>query len=78
MIVWMRFRRMAWAPTLEMAGSSVASGVVLIVGYWAGIISEAALVPSVCLLACLAMIAVMLFRIPLYTFSHATHHQKVG
>ena len=56
-----------------MAGSSIASGVLLILGYWLGIISQAALLPSVCTVACLAMLAVMLFRIPLYSSSHAGH-----
>ena len=74
MVVWMRFRRMSWRPTLEMAGSSVASGLVLIVGYWIGIVPDNALLPSVCLLACVAMHAVMLFRIPLYSSSHGDHH----
>ena len=73
MAAWMRFRRMDWQPTLEMAGSSIASGVLLILGYWLGIISQAALLPSVCTVACLAMLAVMLFRIPLYSSSHAGH-----
>ena len=77
MVAWMRFRRMDWRPTLEMAGSSVAAGCALIVGYWAGVVSEEALVPSVCLLACVAMIAVMLFRLPLYTSGHA-HHGTSG
>jgi len=77
MVAWMRFRRMDWRPTVEMAGSSVVSGGVLVVGYWVGVVSKEALVPSVCLVACVAMIAVMLFRLPLYTSSHA-HHQKAG
>src|SRR3954470_13946514 len=29
MVAWMRLRRMAWRPTLEMAATSVAAGVVL-------------------------------------------------
>jgi hypothetical protein len=57
-----------------MAGSSVAAGVLLIVGYWIGIVSQEALVPSVCGLACVAMLAVMLFRLPLYSSGHAGHH----
>ncbi|QNN51844.1 hypothetical protein [Nocardioides mesophilus] len=75
MVAWMRFRRMDWRPAWEMAASSVAAAAVLIVGYGVDIVSAAALVPSVCLLACVAMIVVMLFRIPLYTSSHAGHHQ---
>lgn len=78
MVAWMRFRRMAWRPTLEMAGSSIAAGLVLIAGYWAGIVSEAALLPAVCGLACVAMLAVMLFRIPLYSSGHAGHQAHAG
>lgn len=71
MVAWMRFRHMSWRPTLEMAGSSVAAGLALVVGYWAGIVSEEVLLPSVCALACVAMLAVMLLRIPLYASSHS-------
>lgn len=78
MVVWMRFRRMSWRPTLEMAGSSVASGLVLIVCYWIGIVPKDALLPSVCLVACVAMLAVMLFRIPLYSSSHRDHQSHAG
>ena len=73
MVAWMRFRRMAWRPTLEMAGSSIAAGVLLIAGYWLGLVSASAPVPSVCAAACVAMVAVMLFRVPLYSSSHAGH-----
>jgi len=72
-VAWMRFRQMAWRPTLEMAGSSIASGVLLIAGYWLGLVPESALVPSVCAAACLAMVAVMLFRVQLYSSSHTSH-----
>lgn len=72
MVAWMRFRHMAWRPTLEMAGSSVAAGLALVVGYWTGVVSEEALLPSVCGLACVAMLAVMLLRVPVYASSH--HH----
>jgi hypothetical protein len=73
MVAWMRFRRMAWRPTLEMAGSSVASGLLLVGGYWDDIVPREALVASVCLVACVAMLAVMLFRVPLYTAGHEHH-----
>jgi hypothetical protein len=36
MVVWMRARKMAWQPTLEMAATTVLTGVVLIVGYLTG------------------------------------------
>jgi hypothetical protein len=71
MVVPMRLMRMAWRPTLEMAGSSVAAGVVLIAGFWLGLVPEAALIPASCCAACVAMIAVLLLRLPLYTSSHA-------
>jgi hypothetical protein len=73
---WMRFRRMDWRPTLEMAFSSVVAGGVLVVGYRVGIVSATALVPSVCPVACVAMIVVMLFRLPLYTSGHAHHGEQ--
>jgi len=73
MVVWMRFRGMAWRPTLEMAGSSVAAGVLMVGGYWAGIVAASVLVESVCGVACLAMVAVMLFRFPLYSSGHHAH-----
>jgi hypothetical protein len=78
MVAWMRFRRMEWRPTLEMAGSSIAAGVLLIAGYWLDIVPENALVPGVCGLACVAMVAVMLFRVPLYSSSHTDHRRHAG
>ena len=78
MVAWMRFRRMDWRPTLEMAGSSVAAGIVLIVGFWVGLVSEAALFPAVCGLACVAMVIVMLFRLDLYSSGHAAHAGHQG
>jgi hypothetical protein len=75
MVAWMRFRRMEWRPTLEMAGSSIAAGVLLIAGYRLDIVPESALVPAVCGLACVAMVAVMLFRVPLYSSSHTGHRR---
>jgi uncharacterized membrane protein YfcA len=71
MVVWMRFRGTEWRPTLEMAGAAIAAGVVMIAGYWLGIVAENDLVQSVCGVACVAMIAVMLFRFRLYSSHHA-------
>lgn len=74
MVGWMRFRGMEWRPTLEMAGSSIAAGMLLIAGSWVGLVPESALVPGVCGLACVAMVIVMLFRVGLYSSSHTRHH----
>lgn len=77
MVAWMRFRRMAWRPTLEMAGSSVLAGAAMISGYSLGIVAATSLIPGVCGLACAAMIGVMLFRFPLYA-SHTGHHEHAA
>jgi hypothetical protein len=73
MVGWMRFRRMDWRPTLEMASSSLVAGGALVLGHGLGIVSADALVPSVCPVACVAMLVVMLFRLPLYTAEHGHH-----
>jgi hypothetical protein len=73
MVAWMRFMGMEWRPTLEMAAPALAAGVLMIAGHWAGVIAQADLIGSVCGVACLGMIAVMLFRFRLYS-SHAGHH----
>jgi hypothetical protein len=70
MVVWMRFMGMGWRPTLEMAGTAIAAGAVVLTGYWTGIVALEDLPTSVCGVACLAMIPVMLFRIRLYSGHH--------
>jgi xanthine/uracil permease len=70
MVVWMRFMGMDWRPTLEMAGTAIAAGAVVLIGYWFGIVPLKDLLTSVCGVACLAMIGVMLFRIRLYSGHH--------
>jgi hypothetical protein len=70
MVVCMRFMGMEWRPTLEMAGTAIAAGAVVLTGYWFGIVPLEDLLTSVCGLACLAMIGVMLFRIRLYSGHH--------
>jgi hypothetical protein len=72
---WMRFRGMAWRPTLEMAGSTMVAGLLLIVAYRLGIIAESSLMElQTGILACPLMLAVMLLRFPLYSTSHKHHH----
>lgn len=72
MVVWMRLMGMDWRPTLEMAGTAVAAGAVVLAGYWFGIVPLDELLTRVCGVACVAMIGVMLFRIRLYS-GHHTH-----
>jgi hypothetical protein len=67
MVGWMRLRRMDWRPALQMAASSMSAAGLLILGYGAGVVGRGALVGSVCLVACLAMLAVMLLRADLYS-----------
>jgi hypothetical protein len=73
MVGWMRFRGMEWRPTLEMATPALAAGVLMIAGYWAGVIAQTELIGNVCGVACIGMVAVMLFRFRLYA-SHTGHH----
>ncbi|HEY3007502.1 MAG TPA: hypothetical protein VGJ63_05480 [Micromonosporaceae bacterium] len=73
MAVWMRYRGMDWRPTLEMSGATLVVGVLLIVAYWVGIVSESSLLGLQLQLACPVMIAVMLLRFRLYS-GLAGHH----
>jgi hypothetical protein len=75
MALWTRFRGMEWRPTLEMSGSTMVAGLLLIVAYWLDIIAKGSLMGlQTGLLACPLMLAVMLFRFPLYSTSHKRHH----
>jgi deazaflavin-dependent oxidoreductase (nitroreductase family) len=77
MAVWMRFRGMQWRPTLEMAGSTMIIGLLLIVAYWLGIVPKSSLIDVQTSLACPLMLAVMLFRFRLYS-AHGAHHGDGG
>jgi hypothetical protein len=77
MTAWMRYRSMPWQPTLEMAGSTIVAGALMLSGYAAGIVPASDLVSGTCGLACLAMIAVMALRFPLYA-SHTSHHAQAA
>jgi hypothetical protein len=73
MVAWMRFMAMTWQPTLEMAGSTAIAGAVMITGYALGVVPASELTSGVCGLACVLMIADMLFRFRLYA-SHPARH----
>ena len=67
MAVWMRFRGMAWRPTLEMSGSTMVFGLVLIAAYWMDLVAKENLVELQTSAACPLMLVVMLFRPRLYS-----------
>lgn len=73
MAAWMRFRGMGWRPTLEMSGSTMVTGLLLIAAYWLGIVDKGSLVDVQTSLACPLMLAVMLLHFPLYSGHHEAH-----
>jgi hypothetical protein len=73
MAAWMRYRGMAWRPTVEMAGSTMVVGLVLVAAYWMDLIAKDSLIEVQTSLACPVMIAVMLLRFRLYSSDHAAH-----
>jgi hypothetical protein len=75
MAAWMRFMGMAWRPTLEMSGATMAAGLLLIAAYSLDLVARSDLIPlQTGVLACPLMLAVMLVRFPLYSSAH-THHR---
>jgi hypothetical protein len=72
---WMRFRGMDWRPTLEMSGSTMVFGLLLIAAYWLDIVGKSSLVEVQTSIACPLMLAAMLFRFRLYSgqTSHDAH-----
>lgn len=73
MVVWMRFRGMAWQPTLEMGGATMVVGLALIGASRLGLVAEDSLIGIQTSLACPVMLGVMLFRFRLYSQGHAAH-----
>ena len=80
MAAWMRFRGMDWRPTVEMAGSTMVVGLLLIAAYWLGIVAKGSLVDVQTSLACPVMLAVMSVRFPLYSAhqGHRVHRSNTG
>ena len=76
MVAWMRFRRHEWRPTLEMAGTSAALGIILIALGSLGLVPVSDVFEWMTRLACPVMLVPMLFRLKLYTggMSHHAHH----
>jgi hypothetical protein len=73
MAAWMRFRGMAWRPTLEMATAPIVLGVLLIGLAWLGIVLKSSVFGWLTGLACPVMLIPMLLRLDLYT-GRTGHH----
>jgi hypothetical protein len=88
MAAWMRFRGMAWRPTLEMSGATIGLAVVMIGLDWLDVVQQNSVrgwVFGFCGPACVVMVIVMLFRLGLYTGrtgpqmkGHARHVERVA
>jgi hypothetical protein len=73
MIAWMRFRGHEWRPTLEMASTSIALGIVLAGLGWLRLLPKSSEFEWLTRLACPVMIIPMLFRLDHYSGSHSSH-----
>lgn len=76
MVLWMRYRGMAWRPTLEMAGATMALGVVAVAGYALGAVAGKEVLEVVIRFACPVMLAVMLPRFRYYSARHGAHVRR--
>jgi hypothetical protein len=76
MLVWMRVRGMGWQHTLEMSGSTMAVGLLLIAAYWMGLVARGSLIEIQTSLACPVMLVVMLARFPVYSAAHSGHSAR--
>ena len=72
-VAWMRLRRHEWRLTLEMAGTSMALGILLIAGGLLGFIPLSDIFEWEASLCCPAMLIPMLFRAHLYTGGRDNH-----
>jgi hypothetical protein len=88
MAALMRFRGMAWRPTLEMSGATIGLAIVMIGLDWLDVVQQSSVrgwALSFCGPACVLMVIVMLFRLGLYTGrtghqigGHARHAERVA
>ena len=88
MAACMRFRGMAWRPTLEMSGATIGLAIVMVGLDWLDVVQTTTLrgwVAGFCGPACVVMVIVMLCRLGLYTGrmghqtgGHARHAERVA
>jgi hypothetical protein len=70
MVLWMRIRRHAWRPIMEMSAAMYLPFVILLVPYWLGAISGGALMMAGHILMLPLMLAAMLLRRRDYSGHH--------
>lgn len=70
MVVWMRHRGHTWERGGEMAAAMFAPALVLLALYWAGAISDGAVLPLQMALMLPCMVLAMLYRVDEYTAPH--------
>ncbi len=76
MSLWMRYRGHNWPRIQEMAGAMFAPFILLLVPFWAGLISGGALLAGGHLLMLPSMLGVMLLRRDEYSQDHGQHSKK--
>ena len=76
MAIWMRYRGHAWARVEEMGAAMFAPFIVLLVPFWAGLISGGVLLVGGHLLMLPCMVGAMLYRREDYSRDHG-HHASV-
>ncbi len=78
MSVWMRHRGHGWPPVREMAGAMFAPFVLLLVPFWAGLISGGGLLAGGHVLMVPFMLGVMLLRREEYSQDHRQHSKRAA
>jgi hypothetical protein len=76
MAAWMRFRGMEWRPTVEMSGTTMGFGLLLIGAYQLDLVAASSLIELQASFACPLMLAAMLFRFGYYSRGHHEHHKR--
>lgn len=75
MAIWMRIRGCGWPAILEMSLAMYVPFVAMYPFYWAGWVSEMAIMVVGHVLMVPAMVVAMLFRLDEYTGRHGAHHK---
>jgi hypothetical protein len=76
MAAWMRFRRHAWAPTLEMSAAMYAAFAVAYPFHWAGSLGEHGVMMVGHVLMFAFMLGAMLLRWSEYAGGHGNHRKS--